>query len=65
LEILQYMVAQDEVIDEKKAIVVVVAVVAAAANSFEVSIIIWINLLLAGSSCNDISTSGLQEVKYN
>jgi hypothetical protein len=54
------MVAQDEVIDEKKAIVVVVA-----ANSFEVSIIIWINLLLAGSSCNDISTSGLQEVKYN
>lgn len=52
------MVAQDKVIDEKKAIVV-------AANSFEVSIIIWINLLLAGSSCNDISTSGLQEVKYN
>jgi hypothetical protein len=60
------MVAQDEVIDEKKAIVVVVVVaVVAAANSFEVSIIIWINLLLAGSSCNDISTSGLQEVKYN
>jgi hypothetical protein len=57
------MVAQDKVIDEKKAIVVVVVVVAA--NSFEVSIIIWINLLLAGSSCNDISTSGLQEVKYN
>jgi hypothetical protein len=56
------MVAQDEVIDEKKAIVVVVV---AAANSFEVSIIIWINLLLAGSSYNDISTSGLQEVKYN
>jgi hypothetical protein len=55
------MVAQDKVIDEKKAIVVVVV----AANSFEVSIIIWINLLLAGSSCNDISTSGLQEVKYN
>jgi hypothetical protein len=53
------MVAQDKVIDEKKAIVVV------AANSFEVSIIIWLNLLLACSSCNGISTSGLQEVKYN